>query len=171
MQNSAVDNEINLTDIWLRRDPARWVAGIMAGLLAGAVMLVLAMVLSAAFGQEFWFPAKVAAIPFLGPEAADIGMNIPVLVTGMIVHAALCAFLGLVFAHFTGTNSLPALLGVGLTWGVFSWIFIYNLFVQSFTEISALSLPRGAGFFIHLAFGLSLTSVAFFDRAIRGSKR
>ena len=130
MQNTTTETEINLTDIWLRRDPARWVAGIMAGLLAGAVMLGFAMVVSAAFGQEFWYPAKIPAVPFLGAAATDIGMHVSAIVTGIVVHEVLCAFLGLVFAHFTGTNSLPALLGMGVTWGlgtfVASFFFAYR---------------------------------------------
>jgi hypothetical protein len=168
---TAEGTEINLTDIWLRRDPARWFAGIMSGLLAGAVMLAFAMVVSAVTGNELWYPVKIPAIPFLGAAATDIGMHMTPIIVGILVHEALCAFLGFVFAHFTGTNSLSALLAMGLVWGIFSWIFLFNLFFQSFPEISALSLHRGVALFTHLAFGLALTSVAFFDRAIRGNDK
>ncbi|NDD93156.1 hypothetical protein EBZ37_13890, partial [bacterium] len=68
---------------------------------------------------------------------------------------------------FTGTNSFAPLLGMGLTWGAFSWIFINNLFAPSFLDIRALNISNGAAFFVWMVYGISLTSVAFFDRAVR----
>ena len=158
---------MDIVAIWLRKDPKRWVAGILAGAFAGVLAAAFACLLAKMGGFELWFPLKVAAIPFLGNQATAYGIT-QALTIGFVVHELLCMFLGFVYAHFTGTNELPTLLGAGLTWGLFSWIFIFNLFTQSFTEIEALHLSKGAGFFVMLVFGLSLTSTAFFDRVIRG---
>jgi hypothetical protein len=160
--------DMDIVAIWLRKDPKRWVAGILAGAFAGVLALAFACVLAKIGGMEILFPIKVAAVPILGNEATAYGMT-PAVLIGFVIHELLCMFLGFVYAHFTGTNELPTLLGAGFTWGVFSWIFIFNLFVQSFADIQALHLSKGAGFFVMLVFGLSLTSTAFFDRMIRGS--
>jgi hypothetical protein len=60
---------------------------------------------------------------------------------------------------------------MGLTWGAFSWIFLNNLFSPSFLDIRALRIPNGAAFFVCLVYGVALTSVAYFDQAVRSKKR
>lgn len=163
--------DMNLVEMWLRKDPVRWIAGALAGLFACVLMTVFAMILSGVFGNEVWFPMKVAALPVLGGSATEFGFHLRPILIGLAVQGGLCAFLGVIYAHFTGTNSLPALLGMGFVWGAFSWIFIFNLFVQSFTDVRAANLSPAAAFPIMMVFGLSLTSVAFFDRALRGNAR
>jgi hypothetical protein len=164
------EEDMDLVAVWLRKDPKRWVAGAMAGLFAGAVMMLFAMVLSVALGAEAWFPIKIAALPFLGGAATEYGVNVQAIVIGAVFHEFIAMVLGIVYAHFTGTNSLPSLLGAGVVWGLFSWIFITNLFCQSFKDVFAAHIPVGAAFPVNLVFGLALTSVAFFDRALRGSR-
>src|SRR5690242_9406514 len=122
--------DMNLVEMWLRRDPSRWLAGLLAGLAAGAFAMGVAMLLSAVFGTEAWFPVKLAATPFLGAEATEIGQGFGAVLTGFLAHEILCAFFGFVFAHFVFTNSVPALLGMGLVWAAFSWVFLWNLFSQ-----------------------------------------
>lgn len=161
-------DDINLVELWLRRDSTRWVAGAFAGILAGAMAMVVAMIFSKAAGYEIWFPLKLmAAIP-MGASATEVGTNMAAIITGLIVYGVLCVFLAMVYAHFTVTNLLSALLGMGLVWGIFSWIFIWNLFLPSFRVIFAAKLPSGPAFLICIVFGLALTSVAFFDRVLRG---
>ncbi len=161
------EEDTNLVEIWLRKDPARWVAGAMAGIFAGLLAGAFAMAVAKMLGYEMWFPIKLAALPFLGGRATEFGINAG-LITGLIVMESLCMVLGMVYAHFTGLNSLPLLLGAGFTWGCFSWIFINNLFTPAFPDISAANLSKAPGFFVCMVFGLSLTSVAFFDRMVRG---
>ena len=93
------------------------------------------------------------------------------IVVGLVSFEMLCAFLGAVFAHFVFSNASGPLLGMGFTWGAFSWIFINNLFSPSFLDVRAANISRGAAFGFWMVFGLSLTSVAFFDRVLRGNKR
>lgn len=163
--------DINLTDIWLRKDPARWIAGVMAGLLAGAAALLVAGILSSGPYSDFWFPAKLMATTVLGPEATEIGSHMSAVVVGIVVFELICAFFGVLFAHFTGTNLMAALLPMGVVWGIFSWIFVWNLFLQSSRSIFAAQIPSSGVFPVCIVYGLTLASVAFFDRMFRGSKR
>lgn len=164
--NAPMDHDI--VAIWLRKDRVRWIAGAMAGIFASCMMLVFTMALAALSGRDLWFAAKLPAIIVLGGQAMEYGWNTKSVLTGVVLLDLLCAFLGILYAHFTGTNHKGALLGVGLTWGLFSWIFINNLFSKSFREILTADVPAGAAFFSCLVFGLSLISVSFFDRLIRG---
>lgn len=159
--------EYNLVEMWLRRDPIRWVAGVLAGLLAGTLTLGFAGWVAQQSGFEFFFPVKLMATTVLGPSATAFDAPINSIYLGAGVFYALAALLGFVFAHFTGVNSLYALLPMGLVWGIFSWIFIWNLFLQSFRPIFAAQLSSGLVLPICLVFGLSLASVAFFDRVMR----
>jgi hypothetical protein len=160
--------EHNLVEIWLRRDPIRWVAGILAGLLAGAVAMLVAMLLtSATHSFEPTFPMKLMGTIVMGASATEIGQT-EGMWAGFIVIQMLCAFWGFVYAHFTGTNRLPALLPMGLVWGIFSWIFIWNLFLQSVRPIVAAHVPTAAALLICVTYGLSLSSVSIFDRLLRG---
>jgi hypothetical protein len=51
---------------------------------------------------------------------------------------------------------------MGLVWGTFSWIFLWNLFMQSFRTIYVAQIPSASVFAIWMTFGISLTSLAFF---------
>lgn len=159
--------EYNLVEMWLRKDPIRWISGALAGLLAGVVAMVVAAAFAQSVGMELWFPVKLMGTIILGPSATDIDTTVGI-VTGGLVFEGLCAFLGMVYAHFTGTNSLGALLPMGLVWGTFSWIFIWNLFMQSFRPIYAAHIPSGPVFAVCIAFGLALASVKVFDSILRG---
>ena len=162
--------EPNLVQMWLRKDPVRWIAGLLAGAFAGGFAIGIAMMLASCYGLEIWFPLKLIATAALGPEATEIGpeMDSAAFLGGMIWEGV-CAFLGFVYAHFTYTNVIPELLGMGLTWGTFSWIFIWNLFLQSFHSIHTAQISSAAVFPVCIGFGLALSSVALFDRIFRGA--
>lgn len=162
--------EYNLVEIWLRKDPIRWVAGMLAGLFAGAVALGVSMMICSANGIDPWLGAKLIGTTVLGASATD-SSSMQGAFTGGVVFEALCMFLGFIFAHFTGTNSIKSLLAMGLVWGTFAWIFIWNLFLQSFRPIFAARIPSAAAFPICIAFGLTLAVVSVFDSILRGGKR
>lgn len=170
-QPTTTSEDMNLVEIWLRKDPARWIAGAMAGFFAGLLAILAGMVISTALGYEIWFPIKYAALPILGGSATEYGIHWGPLLVGFVTAQTVCVFLGFVYAHFTGLNSIPLLLGAGFTWGCFSWIFINNLYTSAFPDISAAQISKAPGFFVCMVFGLSLTSVAFFDRLVRGSSK
>lgn len=173
------DGEYDLVASWLKVDRTRCAAGILAGFFAGVIAIVVMMIFAAAGGamggpmgeMDVWFPLKLIATPLLGSSATEIGMNLSPIMTGFLVFEALCSFLGLVYGHFIKTNSLFALLATGFVWGIFSWIFLWNLYFQSFKRIFDAQVSSGVVFPICIAFGLSLASIALFDHGLRGQKQ
>jgi len=168
--NETPEEDFNLVAMWLRKDPCRWAAGALAGIFAGLIMLAFAGLLTSAGGGDFWYAAKAGALPFLGGPATEYGMHTGAIIVGVVAIEALAALLGVLYSHFVGTNSFAALLPMGLVWGIFSWIFIFNLYSQAWRDVHAAEIPSGPAFFVLLVFGISLTSVAFFDRALRGKQ-
>lgn len=165
------DNDMNMVATFLVADPVRWVAGVVAGAFAGVIALVLAMIMASAAGYEFLFPAKLMGTILLGAEATASDAGVAPVIVGFVIFELVAMLWGFVFGHFTrATNALPALLGVGLAWAAFSWVFIWCLFLQSFRPIFVANLNYGAAIPVCLAYGLGLTSVAFFDRMIRGNR-
>jgi hypothetical protein len=156
--------EYNLVEMWLRKDPVRWIAGALAGLFAGAVAMGLASFISSSIGLEPLFPVKLIGTVLLGPSATEIGVTNGA-ITGAILFESITLFLGMIFSHFVGSNKMSALLPMGLVWGVFSWI----LFLQSFRPIFVARVSSSPVFLICIVFGLALASVKLFDRVLRGS--
>lgn len=164
------EGEMNLVALWLTFDLPRMIAGMFAGVTAGLIALVFAGILAKAGGLEFWYPFKIPAAPILANDAMTYGMTFAI-VLGTVVHSVICAVLGMVYSHFIKWNKLSALLACGFVWGTFSWIFINNLFVNSFQNIRELAIPKGPAFFVLLVFGFSLSTIKIYDRIICGRSR
>ena len=162
---TSTEHDPNLVAVWIRLDKTRWAAGAIAGLVAGAISMVFACFLAATWMQDAWFPTKIAALPFVGATALNFEGGATAL--GLVIYEILCVVLGIIFAHFTFTNRSGALLGMGVTWGAFTWIFINNLFSPSFREVYAAGVSQGAAFFVCMVFGISLMTVSVFDRMLR----
>lgn len=163
-----LEEDINLVEIWLRRDYVRWVAGALAGAFAGVMAIIAGMVIvKLGHGQDVWYPVKLMATPILGRSATDFAMDPTHLIVGFLMIEAICVFWGVMYGHFVSTNRIAPLLAMGLVWGLFSWIFTWNLFLQSFKMIFATHTPSGAVFFVCLAYGFSLASISLFDRLFR----
>jgi hypothetical protein len=161
------DYDGNIVALWLRIDPVRWISGVLAGAFAGGVALVVAMLISQSAGKEFWFPAKLASTPFLGSVGTDNSVMTGAIV-GLIAWEVLGMFWGFVYSHFVGSNSMKALVPMGVVWGLFLWVFNWNLFFQSVLAIRWAGVSAGVALLLCLIYGLLLPSVAFFDRAFRG---
>jgi len=93
--------------------------GAVAGLLAGAVMVVLSPILSLVTGIGIWEPPKLIAATLLGPAVAEQTgfVLLPVLV-GTLIHFVTSLILGVIFGvvlnrmlHLTTDFGLPVLLG------------------------------------------------------------
>ena len=125
-----------------------------------------AILIASTIGLEPLFPAKLIGTILLGPSATEVGVSTGA-ITGAILFESLTLFLGVVFSHFVGSNKMGALLPMGLVWGVFSWIFIWNLFLQSFRPIFVAGISSSPVFLICLVFGLALSSVKLFDQLLR----
>lgn len=160
------EGEMNLVAEWLRIDPIRWIAGASAGIFAGVMMLALGMVFATAFGHEAMYPFKVAAIPVLGSYATELS-NGKAIFVGLLAQSFFSGLWGVIFSHFVFTNKRAPLLGMGLVWGIFNWIFVHNLFMRSFPDYLALNISSGVTIFCDLLWGLSMASVGFFDGMLR----
>lgn len=162
------DFDGDIVAIWLRKDPARWVAGIIAGALAGLIAMAVAMGLASASAMELWYPVKLMSTPILGAVGTDNSIMTGAIV-GLIVWEFVAIFWGFVYSHFVGTNSFRSLLAMGLVWGIFLWIFNWNLYYQSFKPIRWSGVPSSAAILVCVVYGLSLSSVCVFDRMFRRS--
>lgn len=164
------DNDLNVVEIWTRIDPVRWFAGAIAGVVAGGLSLFFAMFLSVISGRDIWFPAKLLATTVLGASATALDAGAGAILVGVLVYEGICTFWGVVYAHFTGTNSIPSLLAMGLAWSAWHWVFTWCLFLQSFRTIfiAVSTYTYLPVLFICLVYGLSMSTVSFFDQMLRG---
>ncbi len=159
--------DVNIVALWLKRDPVRWLAGCFSGLTAGGVAISVAVFLAQALGDpDCWLPVKLMGTVLLGSKATEFGQSEGIR-AGILVFESLALFWGVIYAHFTSVNSMKVLIPVGWVWGILSWIFSWNLFLQSFPEISVAHLPSAGALVVFLCYGLALPSVAFFDRGLR----
>lgn len=161
------EGDFDLIALWLQRDPVRWVAGAVTGAFAGMVSILVGGILSAKAGLGFLFPIKLLATVILGSSATEYDAGAGVLIVGFVFYEFLAAFAGVFYAHFTRTENRGFLLSMGATWGVFTWVFWWNLYFQSWSTISDTQVGAGGPLFVCLAYGLSLASVNAFDRILR----
>ncbi len=161
----------NLVDKWLRFDPVRWVSGIISGVFAGFVAAGVASIVAKSMGLGSLFPLKYMALPVLGAGALESGFHLSAVIAGAAVLMSICGFWGLIYSHFTFTNAKGSLFGMGIAWGLFSWIFLNNLYSPSFRDIFAVQFSNWWALLFCLTYGVSLMSVAFFDRFFRGSTK
>jgi len=110
-----------------------WQAGVVGGIAGAAVMAVLVSVMNAAVLQ--------AAIPGLYGLSGGIA--------GWIVHLSHGAVLGVVFAAIIdrglgGDSSTGTVVGLGLAWGVVTWIGLAALVMPVW--LSAVGFPAAPPF-------------------------
>src|SRR5689334_18225301 len=113
--------EIRLVEMWLRRDVKRWIAGALAGCLAGILALGMGALVSILCGYEGWFPFKLLATVIFGNTATEFGPHMAPIITGLVLLEVLGAILGIAYSHFVFTNSAAGLIPMGVVWGIFSW--------------------------------------------------
>jgi hypothetical protein len=159
----SVPGEYNVVELWARFRGERIKAGALAGIFAGIMMQIFGMIYSAFQGMDITTPMRISALPILGNSAMAYS-NGAGIVVGLLMFFLLSVVLGTTYAHFTGTNHKWNRFGVGLTWGAYSWIFITCLFSPAFRSYQEAQIPRGPMFFAWMVFGISLMSVAWFDK-------
>lgn len=100
-------------------------AGLIAGLLAGIAMPLLALFVAVAAGESLWAPPRAIASMFFGQPDADNGIAVAVVAAGTGMHLLLSAGFGIMFALVTGltrrTLTVRAQLVAGLLWGLGRW--------------------------------------------------
>lgn len=160
---NSIEGEFNVVEMWSNPRKQRIIAGVLAGIVAGVCMLVFGFIYCAIKGIDITAPMKIGALPFLQVDALQIG-SMKAIAVGLLAHFGLSSVLGALYAHFTGVNHRGALFGMGLTWGIFGWIFITNLFMPSFRAYHMAQIPSSVMIFAWIAFGLGLMSVSIFDK-------
>ncbi len=157
-----VPGEYNVVALWVNPRKQRLIAGALAGLFAGTLLLIFGILYCVFTGNEWLAPFKIPALYVMGGSAMAYGFG-PAVFVGTVMHYIGSALIGMYYAHATGVNHKGALFGVGLTWAAFGWVFITNLFSPAFRAYFAAEIPQGVMFFAWIVFGLGLMSVAWFD--------
>lgn len=133
-------------------------AGVLAGLIAGLVFLVMEMVLVAMTGGSPWGPPRMIAAIGMGegvlPPPATFDLTI--VLVAMVIHFALSALIGLVWAlRFGRLGMLPALV-VGAVLGLL--IYVVNFYGMT-AVFPWFAMARGwVAILSHVVFGLVLAA-------------
>lgn len=159
----SLPGEYNLIPLWTNIRAERLKAGIMAGIFAGGVTLIFGAIFCLIKGLDPTIPMRIMGLPYAGNMVMAYGSAKGLLI-GLSAYFGLAIFLGMAYAFFTGVNNKKGLFGMGLTWGAYGWIFITCLFMPANRDYFAAEISRGVMFFGWLVFGLSLMSVAWFDK-------
>lgn len=131
-----------------------WKAGILAGIIAGAVFLLLEMIMVPLFlGMPVWAPVRMIAAIVLGPGVLpppatfDAGIGL----TAMIVHFLLSIIFALILAAIirrlpTGTAVLT-----GLIFGLALYLINFHVLTAAFPWFA--DARNWVSIFAHLVFG------------------
>lgn len=143
------------------RDNTSWAetiqAGIIAGLIGGALMGLVAMVRSAAVGLGFWLPMKLISGLYFGVDTllGDAG----VILLGMLTHLVTASVWGVVFAVITkGRLRMASALLAGLLYGAAVWLVMTYFVLPWANEVmfERVSIAMGWFFVYHLVYGATL---------------
>lgn len=137
-----------------------WAAG-GAGLVGGAVMGALAMAIGASYGGDIdlWTPVKQVAGAFYGPGVAMRGFEAGPVILGTLVHFAVAAGLGVVFAIlYRRILGLPFQLGLPILMGAIYGLAIWgvaHIVLPTLNPVMAAS-EKPAFVLGHIAYGVTL---------------
>ena len=116
-------------------------AGAVAGLLAGAVMVLLSPILALISGIDIWLPPKLIAATIMGPAALDTpGFALQPILIGALIHFVTSVLLGFAFGlFFNRLMHLPTEYGmplmVGLAYGVVIFMLAYGFVLPAVNPI------------------------------------
>ena len=116
----ANDTRTDLTDSLLHTDPKRVFLGLLCGVAAGLLMLVVTFVMPPAGQPKLWWIQLLATICY-GGSATDFVITTPVLVSGLAWHFGLAALCGLIVGKFTQTTG-PILFFYCFVLGFLCWL-------------------------------------------------
>lgn len=150
-------------------------AGAGAGLIGGVLMLLFALIYSAAVGLGFWLPARAIAGSVYGVMALVMGGGVVVL--GIVLHLFVAMAWGLVFAWLfawlAGREPQPAFaLLVGVLYGllvlaVMTWLVLPWL---DPTLLARVHLMSAMWIVAHVLFGASMVLVPMFTALLRSRR-
>jgi hypothetical protein len=158
---------------WEGRAPD-WAAAIVAGLVAGALAMVIDLLWTALMmGSNPWHTSHQVAAMVMGPQLLQGPTHVfslPVVATAMLVHYGLGVVFGCIVAfivtcfHYEG--SLPVLEIIGGLFGLALYFVNFYGFVHVFPWVA--EMRSGAYLVEHLVFGMAAATV-YWKLARRGS--
>lgn len=140
-----------------------WLApSIVAGVAAGIVMAMFAMVVAALTDHGLWAPPRAITALVFGTQNAGIGFATGPVVAGMMVHMMLSGMFGVGYALVIGFTTSRLALGVqaliGMMLGVALWAvntYVLAGFLNG-REVFTSAMPVWAWFAGHVMFGVAL---------------
>jgi hypothetical protein len=106
-----------------------WVAGFWAGIIAGAIFIILQSILAAAvYGNSFWGPLKMIAGIVMGGGVVTAPMNVGVFIVGIVIHfilAVIFGYIGLLIIRPLGPGG--AIFGEGI-YGILLYLVNIGIF-------------------------------------------
>ena len=126
------------------------------GLLAGMMMAMAGMMMTAAIGTGFFaLPAMMGDIIF-GPEATVAG-GAGVVLAGLMLHMMLSAMFGVVFALIVQRWPKDAI-GTGAIFGIALWYMNFHLLARFSPAAAAMAAmtPAWIAIATHLIFGVAI---------------
>lgn len=144
---------------WEQHRLVDWPAAAVAGLAAGAVLMVLNLLWSATVsGDSLWRSSHLVAALLMGPEEAlaSSGFNLGVVVVALATHYALGVAFGLALAFiivgFHWESNVGAMQIIGALFGLALYLFDFYAVAQIFPWFAEL---RGWPTLVaHLVFGV-----------------
>lgn len=148
-----------------------WADGVWAGLIAGAVFMMIEMLLVwLVQGESPWGPPRMIAAMVMGegvlPPPADF--NLGIMMVAMIIHFVFSIVYGLIGAWIVHRFDMGLALLVGAVLGFA--IYVVNFHVVASAVFSWFAMARGAVSIVsHVVFGMVLTGsyVALRRRHVR----
>jgi hypothetical protein len=149
---------------WRSRAPD-WSAAIVAGLVAGAVAMVMDLLWTTLMlGGNPWHTAHLVAAMLMGPDLLQgptHAFNVGVVAVALLIHYGLGAVFGCIVAYivtgFHYEGSLPMLEIVGAVFGMALYFVNFYGLVTLFPWVA--ELRSGAYFFEHFVFGITAAIV------------
>ncbi|HEX3694101.1 MAG TPA: DUF6789 family protein [Polyangia bacterium] len=148
--------EIRMQTETTARRRAIAVGGIVAGLIGGAVIAALMMVIAAGRGDSVWRVLKMASSPFFHQRAMTGGFDAAPIAAGVLIHFAVSIIWGVLFAVVAYGISRSATVGVGALWGVAVWLVMFFIVVPLVSSHPMRMTNMALPLVEHIIFGLAV---------------
>ncbi len=135
--------------------------GVVAGLMGGAVLVVLMMGANLVRGIDLWGAWKLAGAPFMHGRALQPGPAGTPVIVGLLSHFAVSVAWGVPFALLVYGLRKGRTVIAGLGLGVVSWLGMFYVVLPLLgLRDTARAIPIGTAIFEHVLFGVA-TALAF----------
>lgn len=134
-----------------------WLAGIVAGLIAGVAMAMVAMMLMPMMKQPLLYPVQLMAGTFEGDAALSGGMGTDFL--GLMLHMVMSIVFGVLFAAIMlalGWTALWVLIVAGIVWALLVWAINQFVTLPIVDKLMAERMPPMPFAMTHIVYGVVL---------------